>query len=47
MDCRVKPGNDGLMLTHQCYGLMCLRFAKPTEQSSFARKLHYPALGIV
>jgi len=26
---------------------MCLRFAKPAGESSFARKLEYPALGIV
>jgi hypothetical protein len=27
--------------------LMCLRFAKPAGETSFSRKLHYPALGIV
>ena len=41
----VKLRDDLISATR--YALMCLRFAKPAGQSSFARKLHYPALGIV
>jgi hypothetical protein len=41
----VKLRDDLISATR--YALMCLRFAKPAGQSSFARKLEYPALGIV
>jgi hypothetical protein len=37
---------DDLISATRC-ALMCLRFARPTGQSGFARKLEYPALGIV
>ena len=41
----VKLRDDLISATR--YALMCLRFAKPAGQTSFARKLEYPALGIV
>jgi hypothetical protein len=41
----VKLRDDLISATR--YALMCLRFAKPAGESRFARKLEYPALGIV
>jgi hypothetical protein len=41
----VKLRDDLISATR--YALMCLRFARPAGETSFARKLHYPALGIV
>ena len=41
----VKLRDD--LISATCYALMCLRVAEPAGQSSFARKLKYPPLGIV
>ena len=41
----VKLRDDLISATR--YALMCLRFARSVGASSFSRKLHYPALGIV